>query len=148
MAMNGRRIKTTGAERAAQFLLVMGEERAAEILRQLSNEEVHKIGVEMTRIKHLDTEEVNKVLSEFLSECEASSHISVASEAYTRKVLVQALGAEAADEFLENILLGGDTKGLDALRWMEPQLIAGIIHNEHPQIQAIVLSYLPAELTG
>src|SRR5690606_42073937 len=100
MAMNGRRIKTTGAERAAQFLLVMGEERAAEILRELSNEEVHKIGVEMTRIKHLDTEEVNKVLSAFLSECDGNSQISVAAEVYTRKGLVQALGEEAAEDFL------------------------------------------------
>lgn len=146
--MSSKRYKTTGAERAAQFLLVMGEERAAEILRQLSNEEVHKIGIEMTRIKHLNTEEVNGVLNAFLQECEANSHINVAADEYTRKVLVQALGEDAADDFLEKIMLGGNTKGLDSLRWMEPQLIAGIIQHEHPQIQAIVLSYLPADLTG
>ena len=42
-------------------------------------------------------------------------------------------------------MMGGNTKGLDSLRWMEPQLIAGIIQNEHPQIQAIVVSYLQSE---
>ena len=31
---------------------------------------------------------------------------------------------------------------------MEPALVAGIIQNEHPQIQAIVISYLGPELSG
>ena len=38
----------TGAGKAAQFLMVMGEERAAAVLKQLTSEEVQKIGVEMT----------------------------------------------------------------------------------------------------
>jgi flagellar motor switch protein FliG len=63
-------------------------------------------------------------------------------------VLVQALGQEAAEGILERILVGGNTKGLDSLRWMEPALIAGIIQNEHPQIQAIVVSYLQPERAG
>lgn len=146
--MNKRKIKTSGTEKAAQFLLVMGEERAAEILRRLSSEEVQKIGMEMTRMKQLSTDEVSNVLTSFLQECEANELITVSSDEYTRKVLVQALGEDAADNLLERILLGGNTKGLDALRWMEPQLISGIIQNEHPQIQAIVLSYLPPDLAG
>jgi flagellar motor switch protein FliG len=138
----------TGTEKAAQFLMVMGEERAAGILRQLSTEEVQKIGVEMTRMGDMTTEEVNNVLASFLEECEANDSISILADEYTRNVLIQALGPEAAEVILEKIMLGGNTKGLDSLRWMEPQLIAGIIQNEHPQIQAIVVSYLQTEQAG
>lgn len=145
---NKRKYTATGTERAAQFLMVMGEERAAGILRRLSSEEVQKIGVEMTRMGDMTTEEVNTVLSAFLTECESKDSISIVADEYTRNVLTQALGSEAAEVILERILLGGNTRGLDSLRWMEPQLIAGIIQNEHPQIQAIVVSYLQSEQAG
>lgn len=140
-----RKFNTTGAEKAAQFLMVMGEERAAGVLKCLSNEEVQKIGVEMTRMNGMNTEDVNFVLTDFLNECEVKGSINIVADEYTKNVLVQALGADAAESILERIMMGGNTKGLDSLRWMEPQLIAGIIQNEHPQIQAIVVSYLQPE---
>lgn len=148
MSSGKQRQVMTGAGRAAQFLMVIGEERAAAVLKQLSAEEVQKIGVEMTRMEGLTTDMVNEVLENFLVECETNSSISVENSEYTKQVLIQALGAEAAENILEKILLGGNTKGLDSLRWMEPQLIAGIIKNEHPQVQAIVISYLSPEHAG
>lgn len=148
MATDKQKRVMTGPERAAQFLMVIGEERAAQVLKQLTNEEVQKIGVEMTRMDGMTTDSVNDVLQHFLVECESNSAISVENNEYTKQVLIQALGADAAESILEKILLGGNTKGLDSLRWMEPQLIAGIIINEHPQVQAIVISYLSPEQAG
>lgn len=140
--------RNTGPARAAQFLMVMGQEGAANVLKHLSNEEVQKIGVEMSRMNELTTDEVNDILSNFLKDCESDGYINIVADEYTRAVLTQALGEEAAGEILEKILMGGNTKGLDSLKWMEPALVAGIIQNEHPQIQAIVISYLGPELSG
>ena len=138
-------VSARGAEKAAQLLIVLGEERAAEVLKRLTSEEVQKIGIEMTRMNGLDTETVNTVLMTFLDECATNSSISIEADEFTKNVLIQALGRDAAETILERIMMGGNTKGLDSLRWMEPQLIAGIIQNEHPQIQAIVVSYLQPE---
>jgi flagellar motor switch protein FliG len=136
-----------GVEKAAQLLIAVGEEGAAEVLKRLTTDEVQKIGVEMTRMNGLSTEAVNDVLASFLEECRTNKSLAVADE-YTKNVLIQALGQEAAEGILERIMMGGNTKGLDSLRWMEPQMIAGIIQNEHPQIQAIVVSYLSPEKAG
>lgn len=140
--------RNTGPARAAQFLMVMGEESAANVLRHLSNEEVQKIGVEMSRMSEMTTDQVNEILTNFLKDCESDGYINIVADEYTRAVLTQALGEEAASEILEKILMGGNTKGLDSLKWMEPALVAGIIQNEHPQIQAIVISYLGPDLSG
>ena len=128
--------------------MVMGEDGAAGVLRHLSSDEVQKIGVEMSRMNEMTTDEVNDILSTFLADAESDGYINVVADEYTRAVLTQALGEDAAGEILEKILMGGNTKGLDSLKWMEPALVAGIIQNEHPQIQAIVISYLGAELSG
>ena len=59
-----------------------------------------------------------------------------------RKVLVSALGDEKAASLIDRMALGGKRKGLEALKWMDPKAIAELVRNEHPQIIAIVLSYL------
>lgn len=148
MTVKKSRNQITGAEKAAQLLMVLGEERAADVLKRLTSDEVQKIGVEMTRMTGLSTDDVNNVLSSFLKELESNNSINIVADEYTKNVLIQALGQEAAEGILERIMMGGNTKGLDSLRWMEPQLIAGIIQNEHPQIQAIVVSYLQPERAG
>lgn len=128
--------------------MVMGEQSAANVLKLLRNDEVQKIGASMTYMGEMSTDEVNLVLTSFLEQCSTDDSISMEAGRYTKDVLIQALGPEAAESILEKITLGGNTRGLDSLKWMEPQLIAGIIQNEHPQIQAIVVSYLGAELSG
>ena len=128
--------------------MVMGESGAASILKHLSSDEVQKIGIEMARMKEMSTDDVNQILSSFLSDYDKDGYIRVEADQYTRGVLEKALGPDAARDALEKIMLGGNTKGLDSLKWMEPQLVAGIIQNEHPQIQAIVISYLGPELSG
>jgi flagellar motor switch protein FliG len=58
---------------------------------------------------------------------------------------VNALGDEKAASLLDRMSLGGQRKGLEALKWMDARAVADLVRNEHPQIIAIVLSYLEAE---
>ena len=44
--------------------------------------------------------------------------------------------------------LGGNTQGLDTLKWMDARAISDIIRQEHPQIQAIVIAYLESDLSA
>src|SRR5581483_6439666 len=61
---------------------------------------------------------------------------------YVRRVLVGALGEDKANGLIDRILLGRNSKGLEALKWMETRAVADLVRNEHPQIVAIVLAYL------
>jgi flagellar motor switch protein FliG len=60
-------------------------------------------------------------------------------------MLNSALGEEKASSVIDRILLGKNSKGLDSLKWMDPRAVAGVVQNEHPQIIAIVLSYLESD---
>jgi flagellar motor switch protein FliG len=44
--------------------------------------------------------------------------------------------------------VGRKSKGLDVLKWMEPRAIAELVKLEHPQVLAIVISYLDADLAA
>lgn len=137
-----------GAKNAAKLLTALGEKHAADILRRLPSDVVQSIGYHMMTLESLSTAEMNALILEFMQDCVDTKTPSVSRDEYTKKVLVDALGVETAESVIEKILLGGDNRGLDSLRWLEPSLIAGIIKSEHPQIQAIVIAYLPHDIAG
>jgi flagellar motor switch protein FliG len=138
----------SGALNAAKLLTAIGEKHAAEILKRLPGDIVQRIGYHMMTMTPMNAAEINALMVNFMQECVSSKAPSMSRDEYTKVVLTNALGVEAAESVIEKILLGADNRGLDSLRWLDPQLIAGIIRSEHPQIQAIVVAYLPHEIAG
>jgi flagellar motor switch protein FliG len=68
--------------------------------------------------------------------------LGVGNEEIIRNMLVKALGEDKAEGIMDRVLTGHASKGLDALKWMDPKAVAEVIRLEHPQIISIVLSYL------
>lgn len=137
--------KFNGTERAAILLLSLGEKEAAEVLKHMGPKEVQKIGSTMAALSNISKEQAGVVLREFVSTVEQQTALGVGTEEYIRKVLVSALGEDKAGGLIDRILLGRNTKGLEALKWMDARAVADIIRLEHPQIMAIVLSYLDGD---
>ncbi len=135
-------------QKAAVLLMTIGEDSAAEVLKHMGPKEVQRIGVAMTSVKDLTKEMVNKVISEFMNTVEQQTALGVGVDDYVRNVLYSALGEEKAAGVIDRILLGGNSKGLEALKWMNPKSIADLIANEHPQIIAIILSYLESDMSA
>ncbi len=136
--------KMSGSERAAIFLMSLGEEAAAEVLKLLGPKEVQKVGAAMATITNVSKDAMYGVMAEFSLEVEGQAGLG-GSEDYIRNVLVQALGEDKAGSVIDRILFGRSSKGLEALKWMEPKAVAELIRREHPQIIAIVLSYLDSD---
>jgi flagellar motor switch protein FliG len=87
-------------------------------------------------------DQVTQVLEQFAETVQNQTALGVDSDDYIRSVMVGALGEDKAKGLMDRILLGSSTKGLEALKWMDARAVAELIRLEHPQIQAIVLSYL------
>lgn len=134
-----------GSERAAIFMMTLGEAEAALVLRHMDPKEVQAIGSAMAVLKNVSKQQVGEVLDEFHRAIEGQTALGINSDDYIRKMLVEALGADKASGLIDRILLGRNSKGLEALKWMDPRAVAEIIRYEHPQIMAIVLSYLEAD---
>ncbi len=129
-------------EKVAVFLMTVGEEHAAEILRHLEPKEVQVVGHSMANLNNISIQQVEDVVEEFVDEVGGKTALGIGSDDYIRKMMTQALGEDKAGAVIDRILLGRNSKGIEALRWMEPRAIAEIIRLEHPQIIAIVLTHL------
>jgi len=144
LAIEAENSEIAPLDRAAILLLALGEQDAAKVLKQLARREVQRVGSAMAGLKDVEVPMVVSVVDDFMETVTGQSGLSVGTEDYIKRALVGAMGEDKAVGLLDRIL-GGHTKGLDKLKWMEPRTVAEFIINEHPQIQAIVLSYLEPE---
>ena len=132
----------SGSERAAIFMMSLGEKNAAEVLKHMAPKEVQKIGTVMATLENVPNKKVEYVISAFVETANTQSGVGVDSDEYIRNMLNNALGEDKASSLIDRILIGKSSKGLDSLKWMDPRAVADVVKNEHPQIIAIVLSYL------
>lgn len=135
-------LSLTGTDRAAVLLMSLGEDNAAGVLKHMGPKEVQRIGSAMASLQSISRQDMNGVLQDFVKTVEEQTALGVGSDEYVRKVLISALGEDKAGGVIDRILTGRSSKGLDALKWMDARSVADMIRLEHPQIIAIVLSFL------
>lgn len=134
-------------EQAAILLLSLGEEEAAKVLKYLDPREVQRVGEAMASLSSIPRSNIDSVVDAFLEDVSEHTGLALGVPDYLKRMLVNALGEHKATTLLERIS-GGSTGGLEKLRWMDSRAIADFMKEEHPQVQAIVLSYLEPEQAG
>jgi len=134
-------------EKSAMLLLALGEDAAADILKHLGPKEVQKLGQAMAGIKKMPKEKLEPILDELFDKAGAGSPMAV-DESLIRGMLTKALGDDKAANLLSRILQGGDTAGIEGLKYMDAATVADLIRNEHPQIIATILVHLEYDQAG
>ena len=134
-----------GPERAAILLMSLGEAEAAEVLKHMGAKDVQKVGQAMAALSNVSRERATQVMDSFVQTINSQTSLGVGADDYVRRVMVGALGEDKAAGLIDRILLGRNSKGLEALKWMETRAVADLVRNEHPQIVAIVLAYLDSD---
>ncbi|MHB1299254.1 MAG: flagellar motor switch protein FliG [Burkholderiales bacterium] len=134
-----------GLNKSAILLLSLGENEAAEVFKYLGPKEVQKLGAAMANLTNISRERIDSVFSEFYDAAGEKTTLGMGSDEYIRNVLKKALGDDKAASLIDRILQGGDTSGIEGLKWMDASTVAELIHNEHPQIIATILVHLEAD---
>ena len=136
--------KMTGPKKAAILLLALGEDAAADVMKNLEEAEIQQVGYYMSRFTDVSPEELDIVLEEFYrNSVMADEGVNISSSPdFVKNALTKALGADRAKELSDNLRAGEEDAGLEALRYAEPIMISNYIRTEHPQTIALILSYL------
>jgi len=131
-----------GKSRAAILLMSLGEAAASEVLKYIDPQEVQQVGQAMAEISNISQEQVDEVVETFALDVQQHTSLGIGSEEYLRTILDNALGPDTARGYIERILQGRNTKGLEALKWMDPEAVADLLREEQPQVIAVVLTHL------
>ena len=140
--------RLTGTQKSAILMMLIGEEEASEILKNLSPREVQHLGAAMYSVQGLGQDLVNQVLDEFLAIIKEQTSLGLGAGNYIRNVLTKALGDDKAQSVLTRITPTSQERPIEILDWMDARSIAELVVDEHPQIIALVMSYLDAGLAS
>ena len=132
----------TGTQKSAILMMLVGEDEATEILKNLSPREVQHLGASMYSVQGLDQDTVNQVLDEFLAIIKEQTSLGLGAGNYIRNVMTKALGDERAQSVLSRITPTSTERPIEILDWMDARSISELILDEHPQIIALIISYL------
>ena len=136
---------TTDLDRAAILLLSMGEENAAGVIRHLGRKEVESLSNRMAQLANVSQDDVSQTLNIFFEQYRQASGVSGASRKFLERALDKAVGQKLARGMLDDIYGGALVDDLRRLEWVPTELLVRFLEQEHIQMQALVLAFLPPE---
>ncbi len=131
--------RLSGVQRAAVLLMCLGEDTAARVFDQLTDEEIQRITGSMAAIDHIPLAMKNSVLERFIEEQQKSEGFYINGDEFARKSIMATHSKERTDSLLSQHRTM-QSKPLEMLSTIKPQLVADIIQGEHPQTIALILS--------
>ncbi|NVM57373.1 MAG: flagellar motor switch protein FliG [Desulfobacterales bacterium] len=133
--------RMTGAQKAAIFLMMMGEDYTSQILGKLEEDEISKLALHMSEIKYVPPEILSKVMKEFMEEVE-TNQLMVEGESFLKALVDSGLDREKASAIYKEIEKTKKHIPFSYLEGMDTSAIISIIKGEHPQTMALILSHL------
>ncbi len=135
----------SGPQKAAIFLLSMGEEYTMKFFKGLDEASIKKLGKYMSEINYIPADVSSKVMDEFIYNFDSSANLVLSGEDFLKEVVNKTLDQDAANEVFQVIGSKSKTVPFSDLAYIPSENLMSIIQGEHPQTIALVLSYLPNE---
>jgi flagellar motor switch protein FliG len=134
----------SGTRKAAILLVLLGDDVASEVFKNLPEVELRAITQEIASLDYVSPEIAAKVLKEYHQLSLTQEYLAQGGTEYANKLLVKAFGAEGARGLIEQVTIAQElsSQNLDTLQKTDPQQLAKFIQGEHPQTIALVLAHL------
>jgi flagellar motor switch protein FliG len=136
----------TGEQKAAILLRAIGEESAAQVMKQLDPKEIKRLGTFMNGTAQISRDEEDAVMLDFQT-ASASGEVQFQGKEFIRTVLIKALGPEKAARIIES-MTRKSYPGLDAMKWVDVKTLVQMLKIEHAQTVAVVLAHLESDQAG
>jgi flagellar motor switch protein FliG len=134
----------TGPERAAVFMLALGEQYGGKVWNLLDDDELRQLSITMSTLGTVDAAAVEGLLLEFVSRLSATGAIMGNYDA-TERLLHQYLPPERVTGIMDEIRGPAGRNMWEKLSNVQEQVLANYLKNEYPQTVAVVLSKLRPE---
>ncbi|MBI9108295.1 MAG: flagellar motor switch protein FliG [Spirochaetales bacterium] len=151
---DGLKSVQSGYLKAAKFLLLIGPDQAAEVLKQFSPDDVEKIVKEIVLVRKLKKKESAEILSD-MGRLVPGSLVRPSADAVVTggadkamEMLLAAFGKEDGTRIFDKVLPFGGRRPFDFLDELQPEQILVILKNEPPYVMSIVLAFLQPVLSS
>ncbi len=128
----------------AKALILLGQDNAADLLRQFSKDEINTLIAEITKITHISQEEENRITSKLTEELNNNTVLGLP---YAQELLTKIVGSKNAKNIFDKIVPINENKPnfFPFLNEINTKQLTILLEEEQPQTMALILSYLEPE---
>ncbi|NCO02775.1 MAG: flagellar motor switch protein FliG [Alphaproteobacteria bacterium] len=135
----------TGPEKAAIFMLALGEEYTAKIFQHMDDEEILEISQTMATLGRINATVVERLFVDFAEQM-SSANALIGSQESTERLLARAgMSAEKIEHIMEEIRGPAGRTMWEKLTNVNEDILANFLQKEYPQTVAVVMSKISTE---
>jgi flagellar motor switch protein FliG len=140
--------KLSGAEKAALFILSLGEGNAGEILKRLDDKEVQILGQRISRLEVVPTKQLANIVEEFNRMMEAPEALVVRGDQFFKNTISRTMDMKRQQDLIDSLDLETSPEFFQRIKKLDSRTVASYMCNEHPQTVALVLAHLERTQAG
>ncbi len=134
----------SGPERAAIFLLSLGEEHGSKLWQMMDEDEIKEISQMMSNLGTVSASVVEKLMVDFVSQMSSTGSLMGSYES-TERLLQRFMAGDKVSQIMEEIRGPAGRTMWDKLGNVNEAVLANYLKNEYPQTVAVVLSKIKSE---
>ncbi|NQV47728.1 MAG: flagellar motor switch protein FliG [Rhodospirillaceae bacterium] len=136
----------TGPQRAAIFMLALGQEHSAKMFELMDDEEIRDMSQIMSTLGNVNSSVIERLFVDFANQLSGGGGGAVIGSYDTaERLLFQALPEERVSQIMEEIRGPAGRTMWDKLGNVNEAVLANYLKNEYPQTVAVVLSKVRAD---
>jgi flagellar motor switch protein FliG len=136
--------KMTGPQKAATFMLAVGEEHASKLFAMMHEDEIRDISQAMASLGTVSAAAVEDLAREFTETIGQTGNL-VGTWETTERMLLRTLPRERVSQIMEEIRGPAGRTMWDKLGNVNEAVLANYLKNEYPQTVAVVLTKVKSE---
>ncbi len=134
----------SGSEKAAIFLLALGEEHTAKVFEHMDDEEIMEVSQTMAGLGKVSANVVERLFVDFAEQM-SSTNALVGTLDSTERLLKNVLGDDKVNEIMEEIRGPAGRTMWEKLGNVNEEILANFLQKEYPQTVAVVMSKIQTE---
>jgi flagellar motor switch protein FliG len=142
------KVELSGIRKAAIFLLTVGQDTAAEILKRLDSTTAEDVSREIASLQGVPGAHRDTVLKEFYNLALASNYMEEGGLTYAASLLRKSLPPDEADRIVREVTQAISSSPFSFLQKAESENLLTFIQDEHPQTISLILAHLHSDKAG
>ncbi|MBI2234622.1 MAG: flagellar motor switch protein FliG [Micavibrio aeruginosavorus] len=129
----------SGAEKAAIFMLALGEDHTSKIFEHMDDDEIMEISQTMAGLGKVSSNVVERLFVDFAEQMSSTNNL-VGTLDSTERLLTKVLGKDKVSQIMEEIRGPAGRNMWEKLGNVNEEILANFLQKEYPQTVAVVLS--------
>ena len=133
-------VHLSGVEKVAAFLIAVGIEKSAPLLKHLDEFEIERVTVEIARLKNLPSQIASGIILNYYEMMMAEKFVTQGGIDYAKDMLENAFGTDKATQLIKKVRAATEVTGFKLLQAIQPGELLNYLQKEHPQTIALILA--------